>query len=127
MSGDTTTSASLQSYILQIYKEYIDAFTQMKRYLLAKRDGGQNTTFRQVFEEFYTEFVMLYETTKYLSSSAKITALKKPIDDWIETSDGILSRLSSKEQVEHAKAGLKHADSWAEVLHAEEIIRKTEV
>lgn len=127
MSGDSATAESLQSYILSIYKDYIRAYTQMRRYLLAKRDGGQDTTFRSVFEFFYTEFLMLYETTKYLSSSKRFNELKSPIETWIEASDGVLSREKKVQQVEHVREGLKFADAWAEVLHAEEIIRKTEV
>lgn len=127
MSGDSTTDTTLQSYILSIYKDYIHAYTDLRRYLLEKRGKGQDTTFRNVFEYFFSEFVMLYESTKYLSSSQKFNALKTPIDAWLEASDGVLSRESKLEQVEHARAGLRYSDSWVEVLHSEEIIRKTEV
>lgn len=127
MTADNTTASTLQTYILGIYKDYIESAVQMRRYLLAKRNSGQDSTFRAVFESFFSEFTRLYETTKHLTSTSRVNALKTSINVWLDASDGILSNVPKAEQVQHARDGLSLADRWAEQLHAEEIIRKTEV
>ena len=45
----------------------------------------------------------------------------------MEASYGVISNKPKGEQVEHAKQGLSLADEWAEILHSEEIIRKSEL
>lgn len=127
MSGDSTTAETLQTHILGIYKDYIESAVQLQRYLLAKVNGGQTNTFRSVFESFFLEFARLYRTTKHLSSTTKINALKTAINEWIEASYGIISSQTKGDNVLHAKKGLELADNWAEQLHAEEIIRKTDL
>lgn len=127
MSDDSITSQSLQTYILGIYKEYIESRAHIRRYLLAKLNGGQQSTFRSVFESFFIEFVRLFETTKHLTSASKASPLKTSINAWMEASYGVISNKPKGEQVEHAKQGLSLADEWAEILHSEEIIRKSEL
>ena len=127
MTGDSTTSESLQSYILGIYKEYVEARAELRKYLLAKTNGGQQNTFRSVFETFFQEFVRLFETTKHLTSTSKVTTLKSSVNTWLEASYGIISSEKRLGQVEHAKTGLSLADEWANVLHSEEIIRTTDL
>lgn len=127
MSDDSITSQSLQTYILGIYKEYIESRAHIRRYLLAKLNGGQQSTFRSVFESFFLEFVRLFETTKHLTSASKASPLKIEINAWMEASYGVISNKPKGEQVEHAKQGLSLADEWAEILHSEEIIRKSEL
>lgn len=125
--SEGATAESLQSYILGIYKEYIEARAALRRYLLAKVNGGQDNTFRSVFESFFHGFIRLYEVTKHLASTSKISTLKTAINTWLEGSYGFFSDMKRSAQVEHAKTGLSLADEWAEQLHAEEIIRKTEL
>lgn len=127
MSGDSTTAETLQTHILGIYKDYIESSVQLQRYLLAKINGGQTNTFRSVFESFFLEFTRLYGTTKHLTSTPKVNALKTAINEWLEASYGIISSQKRAEVVLHARKGLELADQWAEQLHAEEIIRKTDL
>lgn len=127
MSGDSSTAESLQSYILGIYKEYVESVANLRKYLLAKYNGGQNVTFKAVFESFFHEFVRLFDTTKHLTSATKANSLKTRINAWLEASYCLFSESKKQEWVEHAKSGITLADEWAEVLHAEEIIRKTDL
>ncbi len=122
------TADDLGSYIMTIYRSYVESSAMLSEYMLSSGKAGRGVLLSEVFRAFYFDFYRLYMVTRGLNA-LKDAKDRDSINAWFGKSrqvmDGIkYNRKDDREKIfDYASEGLTLSQAWQDVLYNKQIIR----